>query len=267
MYTWLLKEKEWKPWADRLVETAYYVNPQDAIGKAVAQVLYGTELENSATRLEQFARCACSHFLTYGLVLRDRVRYQFTMADLGTLLHNSLDLFARKLREQGLLWTQLEDGERDRLAEACVDQVVAQAGESVLLSSARNAYTVKRAKRMVKRTVWALQFQLRQGRFLPALTEWAFGPWDNISSLDLRISPEEILHLTGRIDRIDLCREDGKVYVKVIDYKSGNTQLDPVKMYYGLQLQLALYLNGPGDPEKTENGRSGRRRTGDPGAA
>ena len=165
------------------------------------------------------------------------------MADLGTLLHNSLDLFARKLREQGLLWTQLEDGERDRLAEACVDQVVAQAGESVLLSSARNAYTVKRAKRMVKRTVWALQFQLRQGRFLPALTEWAFGPWDNISSLDLRISPEEILHLTGRIDRIDLCREDGKVYVKVIDYKSGNTQLDPVKMYYGLQLQLALYLN------------------------
>ena len=146
----------------------------------------------------------------------------FTMADLGTLLHNSLDLFARKLREQGLFWTQLEDGERDRLAEACVDQVVAQAGESVLLSSARNAYTVKRAKRMVKRTVWALQFQLRQGRFLPALTEWAFGPWDNISSLDLRISPEEILHLTGRIDRIDLCREDGKVYVKVIDYKSGN---------------------------------------------
>ena len=243
MYTWLLKEKEWKPWADRLVETAYYVNPQDAIGKAAAQVLYGTELENSATRLEQFARCACSHFLTYGLVLRDRVRYQFTMADLGTLLHNSLDLFARKLREQGLLWTQLEDGERDRLAEACVDQVVAQAGESVLLSSARNAYTVKRAKRMVKRTVWALQFQLRQGRFLPALTEWAFGPWDNISSLDLQISPEEILHLTGRIDRIDLCREDGKVYVKVIDYKSGNTQLDPVKMYYGLQLQLALYLN------------------------
>ncbi len=243
LYAWFQKEEKWKPWADRLVETAYYVNPQDAIGKAAAQVLYGRELENSATRLEQFARCACAHFLTYGLALKERARYQFTMADLGTLLHNSLDLFARKLREEGISWTQLEDGERDRLAEACVDQVVAQAGETVLLSSARNAYTVKRAKRMVKRTVWALQFQLRQGRFFPALTEWAFGPWDNISSLDLELSPEEILHLTGRIDRIDLCRENGKVYVKVIDYKSGNTQLDPVKMYYGLQLQLALYLS------------------------
>ena len=142
LYAWFQKEEKWKPWADRLVETAYYVNPQDAIGKAAAQVLYGRELENSATRLEQFARCACAHFLTYGLALKERVRYQFTMADLGTLLHNSLDLFARKLREEGISWTQLEDGERDRLAEACVDQVVAQAGETVLLSSARNAYTV-----------------------------------------------------------------------------------------------------------------------------
>ena len=125
LYAWFQKEEKWKPWADRLVETAYYVNPQDAIGKAAAQVLYGRELENSATRLEQFARCACAHFLTYGLALKERVRYQFTMADLGTLLHNSLDLFARKLREEGISWTQLEDGERDRLAEACGDQVVA----------------------------------------------------------------------------------------------------------------------------------------------
>ena len=115
LYAWFQKEEKWKPWADRLVETAYYVNPQDAIGKAAAQVLYGRELENSATRLEQFARCACAHFLTYGLALKERVRYQFTMADLGTLLHNSLDLFARKLREEGISWTQLEDGERDRL--------------------------------------------------------------------------------------------------------------------------------------------------------
>lgn len=243
LYTWLQNEKEWKDWTKELVETAYYVNPKDAIGKAAAQVLYGRELENSATRLEQFARCACSHFLSYGLTLRERVRYQFTMADLGTLLHNSLDLFAKKLREEGISWVQLEDAQRDRLAEDCVDQAVARAGETILLSSARNAYTVKRAKRMVKRTVWALQFQLRQGRFFPALTEWAFGPWDNISSLNLQLSPEEILHLTGRIDRIDLCREKDRVYVKVIDYKSGNTQLDPVKMFYGLQLQLALYLS------------------------
>ena len=128
-------------------------------------------------------QCACAHFLSYGLALRERVRYEFSMADLGTLLHNSLDLFAKKVREQGMKWVDLEDGPRDALAEACVDEVVEKSGETILLSSARNAYTVNRAKRMVKRSVWALQWQLKQGDFYPALTEWAFGPADKIDSL------------------------------------------------------------------------------------
>ena len=100
------------------------------------------------------------------------------MADLGTLLHNSLDLFAKKVREQGMKWVDLEDGPRDALAEACVDEVVEKSGETILLSSARNAYTVNRAKRMVKRSVWALQWQLKQGGFLSGpdgMGFWACG--------------------------------------------------------------------------------------------
>lgn len=95
---------------------------------------------------------------------------------------------------------------------------MAQSGQTVLLSSARNAYTVNRAKRMVKKSVWALQQQLRQGSFVPALTEWGFGPWDNIDALDIQLSQGRRISLTGRIDRIDLCQEEDKVYVKVMDY-------------------------------------------------
>ena len=77
-----------------------------------------------------------------------------------------------------------------------------------------------------------------------AMTEWAFGPQDQIESLNIPLAPGERLHLKGRIDRIDVCQgEEDELYVKVIDYKSGATELDFVKLYYGLQLQLALYLN------------------------
>lgn len=251
LMSWFTSQKEYGELVNRLIDAAYYVNPQESISKGVAEALYGTELSNSASRLEQFAKCACSHFLSYGLMLRERVRYEFSMADMGTLLHNSLDLFARKVREQGKNWADLEDEERDTLAENCVTEVVEKSGETILLSSARNAYTINRVKRMVKRSVWALQKQLKQGEFYPALTEWAFGEKDNIDSLNFDLESGQKLHLKGRIDRIDVCQDkENHLYVKVIDYKSGTTQLDLIKLYYGLQIQLALYLNAALELEK-----------------
>lgn len=251
LMSWFTSQKDYGELVNRLIDAAYYVNPQESISKGVAEALYGTELSNSASRLEQFAKCACSHFLSYGLMLRERVRYEFSMADMGTLLHNSLDLFARKVREQGKSWVDLEDEGRDTLAEDCVTEVVEKSGETILLSSARNAYTINRVKRMVKRSVWALQKQLKQGEFYPALTEWAFGEKDNIDSLNFDLESGQKLHLKGRIDRIDVCQDKEKhLYVKVIDYKSGTTQLDLIKLYYGLQIQLALYLNAALELEK-----------------
>lgn len=47
----------------------------------------------------------------------------------------------------------------------------------------------------------------------------------------------------GRIDRLDVLKEDNKVYVKIIDYKTGNTSFDLVSIYHGLQLQLVVYMD------------------------
>ena len=38
-------------------------------------------------------------------------------------------------------------------------------------------------------------------------------------------------------------RMAGKVYVKIIDYKSGSTSFDLLALYYGLQLQLVVYMD------------------------
>lgn len=51
------------------------------------------------------------------------------------------------------------------------------------------------------------------------------------------------MHLQGRIDRIDVSEDEEHVYVKVIDYKSGNKRFDLAALYYGLQLQLVVYMN------------------------
>ena len=84
---------------------------------------------------------------------------------------------------------------------------------------------------------------MEKGEFLPEDTEVSFRNLEQLSSVSVLLSEDERMRLQGRIDRIDVCRKDGKVYVRVVDYKSGSTKFDLTSIYYGLQLQLAVYLN------------------------
>ena len=56
---------------------------------------------------------------------------------------------------------------------------------------------------------------------MPERTEVSFRNLEQLSSVSVLLSEDERMRLQGRIDRIDVCRQDGNVYVRVIDYKSG----------------------------------------------
>lgn len=243
MYRWYRKNPNFAEEIKKLVDAAYYQNPKDVISAAVAKALYGTELVNSATRLEQFAACAFAHFLKYGLQLSERQTYEFNAADMGSIMHEALEHFANKMNEKGLKWRSLEEQIREKLIDECVEELVHDYGNTILHSSSRNAYLIARVKRILRRTVWALQNQVKAGEFEPGGFEVSFAMEEHLDSVNFDIAPDVKLKLRGRIDRVDLCEKDDKVYVKIIDYKSGNTSLDLVELYHGLQLQLVVYMN------------------------
>lgn len=233
LYSWYLRSPEYQDLTRKLTEAAFVRKPEDRISESVAKALYGEISEYSATRLERFAACAFAHFLQYGLVVTERAEYEFRAMDMGNVLHQALEKFAAELRRKGLDWAELEEEQRDRIAEYCMEQVAADYGNTILKSSARNQYMIQRTLRILKRTVWALQEQLRCGKFVPEGFEVSIGG--------------------GRIDRLDVLKEDRKVYVKVIDYKSGNTSFDLVGVYYGLQLQLVVYMDAAMEAEKNKH--------------
>ena len=124
-----------------------------------------------------------------------------------------------------------------------VEGYAATYGETVLYSSARNEYAITRMSRILTRTVLTLQQHLKQGSFQPDDYELSFRFAENLDSIHVDLSEEEKMHLQGRIDRIDVSEDAEHVYVKVIDYKSGNKKFDLAALYYGLQLQLVVYMN------------------------
>ena len=238
---------------DRLTAAAFRRYKESGLSRIVARALYGRQLENSVSRLETYAACACRHFLQYGLSLQEREEFGFEASDMGTVYHAVLENFAGKLAESNLTWWDFTEDFAAKAVKESVEAYAATYGETVLYSSARNEYAITRMSRILTRTVLTLQKHLKQGSFQPDDYELSFRFAEDLDSIHVDLSEDEKMHLQGRIDRIDVSEDAEHVYVKVIDYKSGNRKFDLAALYYGLQLQLVVYMNAAMEMESRKH--------------
>ena len=230
LYTWFSAGGQCRDEMERVLRAAFLKHGEERISAGAAGKLYPDPERVSVTRLEQFASCAYAHFLSYGLRLSDREEYGFKALDLGNIAHQALERFARRAEQAKLSWTEMTEEKRDELIEECVEESVIDYGNTVLFSSARNEYMIGRIKRLIRRSVWALTKQLEKGDFVPSGYELKFG--------------------SGKIDRIDTCEDENRIYVKVTDYKTGMKSFDITAFYHGLQMQLPVYMNAALDVER-----------------
>lgn len=230
MYGWFMRDEKSREDMDRILQAGFLKRDYPKLGEEKAAGLYSDHSRVSVTRLEQFASCAYAHFLRYGLRLTDREEYGFEAMDLGNIAHQSLERFSRKADREHIKWTDMSEEKRNALIEESVEESVADYGNTVLYSSARNEYMVSRIKRLMRRSVWAITKQMEKGDFVPEGYELKFG--------------------SGKIDRVDICEDKDCVYVKVTDYKTGMKAFDITALYHGLQLQLPVYLNAALEVEK-----------------
>ena len=92
---WYEEEPAYQEQVKAILDAAELKYHAEPISRAVAKALYGNELKNSVTRLEQYAACACAHFLTYGLRLQERELFEFRMTDMGNIYHQALENYSR----------------------------------------------------------------------------------------------------------------------------------------------------------------------------
>ena len=221
--------------------------------KQLARLLYGQILKNSVSRLEKYASCAYAHFLQYGLSLEERDKYHFENVDMGNIFHAVLEHFSDRLSDEGYTWFDFPKEIGQRLVKECLEDYAASYGETILYSSKRNEYMITRMQRILNRTVETLQYQLQKGSFTPENFELSFSMASDLDAVNIALSEEERLELIGRIDRVDTCKKEDKLYVKIIDYKSGTRKFDLAALYYGLQLQLVVYMNAAVELQKKKN--------------
>ena len=244
LYAWYASKEKWAGRVEKLLDAAFYCHASERLTKDAASALYGAVLTNSVTRLERFASCAFSHFLSYGLGLTERKISEFTPPDLGNILHQALETYSKALEKSEYDWFSVPDAEMERMAGQALEDAVAAMRNTSLYDTARDAYMVERMHALLNRTVKTITEQIKRGSFLPENYEVSFSFTEDLDAVNFALGEKEKMRLKGRIDRMDLWKNEDDIYVKIVDYKSGgSTQFELLSIYHGLQLQLVVYLN------------------------
>lgn len=229
-------------WRKRLghIKRAFSGRAVPSLSPDTAVLLYPKDNFSSISRLENFAACPFKHFAAYGLYPDIIKEFEVESSIAGSVIHEAVENYIAQLRNQDN-WADLDkDSCEQLLADLVVKAAQKQEADRFLVNGTAR-FARRTLERIARGTAWALAQHISRGVFRPVSEEVSFGMAGGYEAFEIDL-PEGKLKLRGRIDRVDKAEIGGKQYIRIIDYKTGSTQLDYTHAYNGLQLQLMLYM-------------------------
>ncbi len=176
------------------------------------------------SQLESYFKCPRMNYFTYGLKLKMPERGEMNALDIGSVLHRVAEKYI------GIM----ESLPPEEAARKLLSDALAETGKSDIEANRRLTELLCKEAEGLCGSILA---QLRAGSFRPAATETEFGEGKKLAALALVTGGKKV-SLRGKIDRIDIFKD----LARVIDYKTGNTEVKPGYVRAGLKIQLLLYL-------------------------
>ena len=216
--------------------------------KKVVEELFGERIRSSATRLSTYAACPYQYFARYVLELKERKEFKLEPLDLGVFYHRVLDALLKKLCEENKDFATVDDKELLELLNEQVSKIVREDSfiSNFARRSAHNTFIINSAAEVLEDCVLAIAQMVCAGSFRPALSEVSFGEVRNIhdalGKYELALPDKRLLSLDGKIDRLDIAELNGKKIAIVFDYKRRGASFSWSKFYYGLDMQLPIYM-------------------------
>lgn len=219
-----------------------------SLSPAGVAALYGDRAPMSASRLDLYRSCHFSYFMRYGLKAQPRQRFDFDAPQYGTFVHAVLE-------EVLCAWDKSKTDEETReLTRRAMERYLAQDLGGLEDKTPRFAYLFRRLWRTVERVVENVTQELRRSDFTPIAFELGFGKGKDLPPVELKLDGFTV-SLSGFVDRVDGWEHDGKLYLRVVDYKTGHKAFDFTDIFNGIGLQMLLYLFTLGDQGQTYFGK------------
>ena len=243
VYRWYASDDRWKDRCSSVFSGISYTNQVNMVNSEKIRKLYGEDANYSVSRFEKYVQCPFAYYVQYGLKAKERKIFKLSAPDLGSFMHNVIDNFSKQVTEIEMDWKDVsKEWCADKVSEI-VDDMIESKGASVFNSSARYQYLTSRLKRVLTRTMMLIAEQIKRGGFVPVAYEKEFRQGSNYPPIIVELPTGEKINIIGKIDRIDMLEKDGETYIRIVDYKSGSKEFKLSDVYFGLQIQLLLYLD------------------------
>lgn len=245
VYSWFKESDEWKERTENMIGALSYTNQVEDIDKRKIKQIYDKDGKFifNISMIENYAKCPFGYYIKYGLKAKDRKIYQLTAPDLGSFMHDILDEFTNEVKQENLNWADLNYDECKEMINKLVNEKIEENTSSIFNSSSRYKYFSDRFKRMLTKSVSIISEHMKSSDFKIFKNEFSFGNYKDSEPIKLDLPCGEEVFLKGRIDRIDMATVDDKTYLRIIDYKSGQKKFSLNELYYGIQIQLLVYMD------------------------
>lgn len=211
-----------------------------SLSPRAVRALYGERVSLTASRLERIRTCHFSYFMEYGLKARPRTPAAFDAPQIGTFLHFLLERVTRDVQSLGG-FAQVDQETLHALIRKYIDEYVRQELRNFQNRNARFRYLFARLRDTAYAVIDQAAEELRCSDFVPLAFELSFGDGKDLPAVVIS-EPDGELRVGGKVDRVDGWLKDGKLYLRVVDYKSGKKSFDLSAVRMGLDIQMLLYL-------------------------
>ena len=209
-YNWYIKNEEWKEKLLKAIKGYENKSKAEKISETNIQRLYGNILKTSVSRLEQYRRCPFSFHLKYGLKLKEKEDLKIKPIDTGSFMHDIIDTFFNEVKDI----KNISDEEIEKVVNQIINEKLELSRNYIFTSTPKFIVLANRLKKVVLQSVKYIVYQIQNGDFEILGNELEFKK---------RIDNVEI---TGKIDRLDGVETEKGKFIRIIDYKSSDKNID-----------------------------------------
>lgn len=204
-----------------------------------AEEIFGEKTKTSYSRLENYIKCHFKYFCDYELRISDEGSADFSAVNIGNFMHAALEAAARYACDPDCPEEKIEKSVR-LSAESYIRSVT---GRPLGELSPRLRHITDHLCEKAKLFAQRIRREFSESKFRPVRFEFPIGEGCDVGALRID-DGKSAISLFGRVDRIDTYDnpDDGNLYLRVIDYKTGSKVFDFGKVSKGLDMQMLLYL-------------------------